>query len=100
MDRVLRSVLMILIALIAVGFFIGIVAIGLSILFPLLIAVAVLYGIFYIYQHSSFLQKIFGKSKKNQQSASGVTTYYELDEYGNQKTSKTIVEVYEDDGKK
>lgn len=99
MERLLRSVLVVLFVLVILGFFVGMVVVGLSILLPFLIGLAVLYGIFYIYQHSSFLQKIFGKSKK-QQSASSVTTYYELDEYGKPTTSKTIVEVFEEDDKK
>lgn len=99
MERILRFVLMVLIALVSVGFLVGIVVVGLSVLMPILMALAVLYGVFYLYQHSGFLQKIFGKSKKKKQSASGMTTYYELDEYGNQSTSKTIVEVYEDENK-
>ena len=100
MERMLRAFLMIIVIFLVLSAFVGLIALGLSILFPFLLAMLVLYGIFYIYQKSRFLQKLFGKSKlKKSGHASGVTTYYEIDQYGNQKESKTIVEIYEDDKK-
>ena len=57
-------------------------------------------GIFFTSQRRPFLQTLSGKSKlKKTGHAPGVTTYYEIDQYGNQKESKTIVEIYEDDKK-
>ena len=100
MERMLRAFLMIIVIVLVLSAFVGLIALGLSILFPFLLAMLVLYGIFYIYQKSRFLRKLFGKSKlKKSGHASGVTTYYEIDQYGNQKESKTIVEIYEDDKK-
>lgn len=100
MEKVARTVLMVVVAILVLSMIVGVIVVGLSVLFPLLLAGLILYGVFYIYQRSSFLQKLFGGSKsKKGKHASSVTTYYELDEYGNRKNSETIVEVYEEDKK-
>ena len=100
MERIVRTILMGMVAILILSMIVGIIVVGLSVLFPILVAGIILYGIFYIYQKSSFLQKIFGGSKsKKENHASSVTTYYELDEQGNRTKSRTIVEVYEDNDK-
>ena len=58
MERMLRAFLMIVVIVLVLSAFVGLIALGLSILFPFLLAMLVLYGIFYIYQKSRFLQKL------------------------------------------